>query len=37
MEMSPEVLTNSWISVSSDIPHEREAFMNIGLMNDGSV
>ena len=31
---SPEVLTNSWLSVSLDIPNKREASVNMSLMKD---
>ena len=34
MGTSPEVLTNSWISVLSDIPNQREAIVNISPMKD---
>ncbi|MCJ7422791.1 hypothetical protein MUP01_00775 [Candidatus Bathyarchaeota archaeon] len=32
LEISPEVLTNSWLSVQFDIPNEREAIVNMSLM-----
>jgi len=31
---SPEVLTNSWLSVPLDIPNKRETIVNIRLMKD---
>jgi len=31
METSPEVLTNSWLSVPLDIPNKREASVNMSL------
>jgi len=34
LAISPEVLTNSWLSILSDIPSEREASVNISLMKD---
>ena len=37
MDMSPEVLTNSWLSVPLDIPNEREAIVNISLMKGWRV
>jgi hypothetical protein len=32
VEISPEVLTNSWLSVPLDIPNEREAIMNMSFV-----
>ena len=32
LSISPEVLTNSWISALFDIPNEREAIVNISLV-----
>jgi hypothetical protein len=32
--ISPEVLTNSWLSVPFDIPNKREAIVNISPMKD---
>ena len=37
MDTSPEVLTNSWISVLSDIPDQREAIVNISLLKDWAL
>ena len=34
MAISPEVLTNSHLSVMSDIPNKREAVTNISVMKD---
>jgi len=37
METPPEVLTNSWLSVSLDIPNKREAIVSISLMKDWRI